>query len=86
VKGYKARWDSQLKDRCGHYRLRDFGTPQAHKVLADAGRENPELKRSTLHHLRSLLSAIFRHAIQQGYLTGANPSSGSEYPTCAGGR
>ena len=42
-------------------------------MLAEAGRENPELKRSTLHHLRSLLSAIFHHAIQQGYLTGANP-------------
>src|SRR5438128_302195 len=31
------------------------------------------LQRSTLHHLRSLLSAIFKHAIQQGYLNGPNP-------------
>lgn len=37
VKGYKARWDSQLKARCGHFRLREFGTPQAHKVLAASG-------------------------------------------------
>ena len=73
LKGYKARWDSQLKARCGHFRLKEFGTPEAHKVLADIGRENPELRRSTLHHLRSLLSGIFRHAIQQGYLKSANP-------------
>ncbi len=53
--------------------MREFGTPQAHKILADIGRANPEFRRSTLHHLRSLLSAIFCHAIQQGYLTGANP-------------
>ena len=73
LKGYKARWDSQLKVRCGHFRLREFRTPQAQKVLADIGRANPHFTRSTLHHLRSLLSAIFRHAIQQGYLAGANP-------------
>jgi integrase len=73
LKGYRARWDSQLAARCGQVRLREFGTPHAQKILADIGRANPELKRSTLHHLRSLLSAIFRHAIQQGYLVGANP-------------
>jgi integrase len=45
------------------------------------GRANLELRRSTLHHLRSLLSAIFRHAIQQGYLTGANPIREATIPT-----
>jgi integrase len=73
-------WNSQLKARCGHFRLRDFKTPEAHKVLADIGRANPEFTRSTLHHLRSLLSAIFRHAIQQGYLTGANPIREASIP------
>jgi integrase len=29
--------------------------------------------RSTLRHLRSLLSGVFRHAIQRGYLNGPNP-------------
>lgn len=42
--------------------------------------EAAELKRSTLHHLRSLLSAIFRHAIQQGYLVGANPVREASIP------
>jgi integrase len=82
IRGYKARWESQLKARCSHIRLREFGTPQAHKLLADIGRANPELRCSTLHHLRSLLSAIFRHAIQQGYPVGANPVREASIP-CA---
>jgi integrase len=73
VKGYKARWTSQLKPRCASYRLRDFRTSDGQRLLTDIARENPELCRSTLHHLRSLLSAIFKHAIQQGYLNGPNP-------------
>jgi len=47
---------------------------------AEVGREHPEFARSTLHHLRSLLSAIFRHAIQQGYLSGANPIREASIP------
>jgi integrase len=31
------------------------------------------MPQGTLDHFRSLLSGIFRHAIQQGFLTGANP-------------
>jgi integrase len=73
ARGYKAYWTSQLKPRCGSYRLRDFHTWDAQRIIADIARENPTLCRSTLHHLRSLLSAIFKHAIQQGYLNGPNP-------------
>src|SRR5207248_7679859 len=60
AKGYKARWASQLKARCGHYRLRDFRTSDGQKLLAEVARQNPKLLRSTLHHLRSLLSGIFK--------------------------
>ncbi len=86
LKGYKARWDSQLKARCGQFRLREFKTPQAHKLLADIGRANPKFTRSTLHHFRSLLSAIFRHAIQQGYLNGANPIREASIPSAKEGK
>lgn len=34
---------------------------------------NPKMPQETIKHFRSLLSGIFRHAIQQGYLKGANP-------------
>jgi hypothetical protein len=85
LKGYRARWDSQLAARCGHVRLREFGTPHAQKVLADIGRANPELRRSTLHHLRSLLSAIFRHAIQPGLPRRSESRSRSQHPACSRG-
>ena len=73
MKGYRARWESQLKARCGQFRLRDFRTCDGQKVLAEIARQDGTLLRSTLRHLRSLLSGMFRHAIQQGYLSGANP-------------
>jgi integrase len=85
VKGYKARWTSQLKPRCGSLRLRDFRCADAQRVLADIGRENPTMCRSTLHHLRSLLSAIFRHAVQQGYLNGPNPVREASIPNAPEG-
>jgi len=85
VKGYKARWASQLKARCGSYRLRDFRTSDAQRLLADIARGCPDLCRSTLHHLRSLLSAIFKHAIQQGYLNGPNPIREVGVPTAPEG-
>jgi integrase len=80
VRGYRTIWEKQLKPRCGQCRLRDFKTPQAHKVLADIGRANPKMTRSSLHNLRSLLSGVFRHAIQQGYLLGANPIREASIP------
>ncbi|SRR6266498_661726 len=73
VKDYKARWAFQLKPRCGFSRLRDFRTSDAQRLLAEIARENPHLGRVTLHHFRSLLSGVFKHAIQQGYLNGPNP-------------
>src|SRR5262249_23745955 len=38
VKGYKARWTTQLKSRCGSCRLRDFRTSDAQRILADIAR------------------------------------------------
>jgi integrase len=83
--GYRARWDSQLRPRCGSYRLRDFRTSDGQRVLADVARQNPSLRRSTLRHLRSLLSGIFKHAIQQGYLNSANPMREVGTPTAPEG-
>jgi integrase len=80
MKGYKARWATQLAPRCGDLRVRDFDTPAAQRLLNEIGRADPSLCRSTLHHLKSLLSAIFRHAIQQGYVKGANPIRETSIP------
>jgi integrase len=69
LKGYKQRWYSLLALRCEKFRLREFDTPTAQRVL----KEIPGQAKSTLDHLKTLLSGIFRHAIQQGYHPGPNP-------------
>jgi len=61
-RGYVARWESQLKPRCGDTRLRDFRVLSAQQVIDSIHRQNPEMKRSTLAHLKNLLSLIFDEA------------------------
>lgn len=60
--GYVARWESQLQPRCGEMRLRDFRVISAQQVIDSIHRQNPEMKRSTLAHLKNLLSLIFDEA------------------------
>jgi integrase len=69
IHGYKQRWRSLLASRCEKFRLREFDTPTAQRVL----KEIPGQAKSTLDHLKTLLSGIFRYAIQQGYHPGPNP-------------
>ena len=85
VRGYKTCWNSQLKPYCGSFRLREFRPSDAQRALSEIARQSPSLCRNTLHHLRSLLSAIFRHAIQQGYLNGHNPIRDVGVPTAPEG-
>lgn len=68
VSGYRNRWNSQLRPRCGKFKLREFETHDGTRLLAEIARANPTLLRTTLQHLRNLLSGIFTFAIQQGYL------------------
>lgn len=66
-KGYRARWDSQLRLRCEHVRLRDFTALSAQRLMDDVNRQNPTMKRSSLSHLKNLLSLIFNEALRLGY-------------------
>jgi integrase len=61
-RGYRTRWESQLKPRCGDLRLRDFRVLAAQQVINNIHRQNPGMKRTTLAHLRNLLSLIFDEA------------------------
>lgn len=61
-RGYLARWESQLKPRCADILLRDFRVLPAQRVINKIHRQNPEMKYSTLSHLRNLLSLIFNEA------------------------
>jgi integrase len=62
--GYRKTWELYLRDSIGKVRLTDFEPKHAAKVL-DALVERG-LGRHTVHHVRSLLSAIFKRAIREG--------------------
>jgi integrase len=66
--GYRGRWRSQLKPRCENETLRAFNVLAAQGVLDSIHRQNPEMTRSTLVHLRNLLSLVFDDAERLGLL------------------
>ena len=66
--GYVARWESQLKPRCENTRLNDLGVMAAQHVIDSINRQNPEMKRKTVGHLKSLLGMIFDEAERLEFL------------------
>src|ERR1035437_5042035 len=48
-------------------------TQQAEQMMHEIGRHHPEMRKATLHKLRSILSGIFKRAIGQGCRPGHNP-------------
>lgn len=76
---YKQLWERHLKDRVGKITLRDFRTVHAANLLDEIARP-AELSKSTMGHLKNLLSGIFRDARQLGYLDGPNPIQGVRLP------
>ena len=70
---YKFYWAHLLKPYLAGHLLRDYTTAQAERALNEIGRHHPTMRRATLHKLRSMLSAIFKRAIGQGYRPGHNP-------------
>ncbi len=70
---YKYYWNNLLKPYVGRNLLRDFTTAQAETVLNEIGRHHQNMRKATLHKLRSMLSAIFKRSIGLGYRTGPNP-------------
>lgn len=74
--GYRARWNSQLKSRVGEKRLREFGSSDAFKLFREIARDNPTMTRSTIHHFKSLLSAVYRVAIVLDYISGSRDDQG----------
>jgi integrase len=73
-------WEHVLAPRCGRMLLRDFSTPDGQVLLEQIARQNPGMKKSTLHKLKSMLSAIFKLAINQGYRPGPNPIRETSLP------
>jgi integrase len=83
VAGYKARWNAYLSEqREMQIRLRDFRCVSATNLFAEIHRKH-NLGRTTLKHIKSLLSAVFTYAKQQGVLDGMNPIKDSAIPRAA---
>jgi len=70
--GYKTLWETYVAARLGKTVLRDFRTVDAANVLADIHRQH-KLGRTTLKHVKSLLSGVFTYAKNQGAFDGVNP-------------
>jgi integrase len=79
LKNYKHLWARHLRDRIGKVTLRDCRTKHIVDLLGDVARPS-EFSKSTLQHLKNLLSAIFRDAKQLGYLDSINPVLGVKLP------
>jgi len=77
---HRLNWEKELALRIGSIRVRAFTTPDAQRTLDAIARENPKMARQTLFRYKSLLSAIFRFAVNQGYHSGPSPVSLAEVP------
>ncbi len=71
-KGHHEVWINHLRDRVGQLRLREFRTADASRMLRAIAKEK-DLTKTTLQHIKSVLSTIFIYAKNEGAFDGANP-------------
>ncbi len=81
-KGYREIWRNHICDRVGDFRVREFRTVDASRMLRAIAEEN-DLSKTTLQHIKSVLSGIFSHAKNEGAFDGANPIQGARVPSNA---
>ena len=81
-KGYREIWNNHICDRVGDIRVREFRTVHASKMLRAIAEEN-DLSKTTLQHIKSVLSGIFTHAKNEGAFDGANPIQDTRIPSNA---
>jgi hypothetical protein len=80
-KGYREIWKQSQRDRIGDIRVREFRTVHASRMRAMA--DENDLSKTTLQHIKSVLSGIFTHAKNEGAFDGANPIQGTRIPSNA---
>lgn len=78
-KGYWEIWENHIRQRVGNIRLREFRTVHASKMLRAIADES-DLTKTTLQHIKSVLSAIFTYAKNEDAYEGANPVQGAMIP------
>jgi integrase len=81
-KGYREIWNNHIRDRVGQIRLREFRTVHASKMLR-AITEEHDLTKTTLQHIKSVLSGVFTHAKNEGAFDGVNPVQDARIPRTA---
>ena len=62
--------------------MREIKTHHVQSWLEEIARGH-EISKTTLKHVKNLLSGVFRHAAQQAYFDGANPVKLAEIPAFA---
>ncbi len=78
-KGHHEIWRNYLRERVGDFRVREFRTVDANRLLRTIAKEK-DLTRATLQHIKSALSTIFIYAKNEGVFDGANPVEGALIP------
>jgi len=81
-KSYLEIWKRHVRDRVGGVRLNEFRTMHASRMLKDIASEH-DLTRTTLQHVKSMLSGVFTYAKNEGALDGINPVVGALIPSRA---
>ena len=81
-KNYEEIWNNHIRDRVGAIQVRNFRTVNAGRMLRAIADEN-DLSKTTLQHIKGVLSGIFTHAKNEGAFDGANPVQGARIPTNA---
>jgi hypothetical protein len=81
-KGYKEILENHIMDRVGHIWLRDLRTVDGSKMLKAIADEN-DLSKTTLQHIKGVLSGVFTHSKNEGAFDGVNPIQGIRIPSNA---
>lgn len=78
-KGHHEIWNNHIRDHVGEICLREFRTMDASRMLRAIATEK-DLTKTTLQHIKSVLSTIFTYAKNEGAFDGANPVDGVLIP------
>src|SRR5208337_2662206 len=78
-KGHHEIWINHIRKHVGDIHLREFRTVDASRMLRAIARES-DLTKTTLQHIKSVLSTIFTYAKNERAFDGANPVDGVLIP------
>ena len=78
-KGYREIWTNHISKRVGSIRIREFRTVDASRMLKAIADEK-DLTKTTLQHIKSVLSGVFTHAKNEGAFDGVNPVQDARIP------